>query len=197
METGYVDKKSVKKTYLRLFVIWRCCITFGIKVEYYLLNLKTKITLKGGYIMALIKFPTRTMNTDSVNPFVNSIFDNFFNESFVSDRLVTRVPAVNITETSDAYSIELAAPGLKKEDFKINVDKDLITVSVEKTEESTEEDKVFSKKEYSYTSFSRSFSLPDTVDYNSIDANYEDGVLCLKIGKKEDAIVAKRMIEVK
>jgi len=147
--------------------------------------------------MALIKFPTRTMNTDSVNPFVNSIFDNFFNESFVSDRLITRVPAVNITETSDAYSIELAAPGLKKEDFKINVDKDLITVSVEKTEEYTEEDKVFSKKEYSYTSFSRSFSLPESVDYNNIDANYEDGVLCLKIGKKEEAIVAKRMIEVK
>lgn len=148
--------------------------------------------------MALIKFPNnRTMNTDSVNPFVNSIFDNFFNDSFVSDRLVTRVPAVNITESTEAYSIELAAPGLKKKDFKINVDKDLITVSVEKAEEIKEEDKVYSKKEYSYTSFTRSFSLPDTVDYNNIDANYEDGVLKLTIGKKEEAIVAKRMIEVK
>ena len=148
--------------------------------------------------MALIKFPNnRTMNTDSVNPFVNSIFDNFFNESFVSDRLVTRVPAVNITESTEGYSIELAAPGLKKSDFKINVDKDLITVSVEKAEETKEEDKVFSKKEYSYTSFTRSFSLPETVDYNSIDASYEDGILKLIIGKKEEAIVAKRMIEVK
>lgn len=147
--------------------------------------------------MALIKFPNRAINTDSVNPFVNSVFDNFFNDSFLSDRLVTRVPAVNITESSDAYNIELAAPGLKKSDFKINVDKNLITISVEKKEESTEEDKVFSKKEFSYTSFSRSFSLPDTVDYNSIDANYEDGVLELKIGKKEEAIVTKRQIEVK
>lgn len=147
--------------------------------------------------MALIKFPNRAINTDSVNPFVNSVFDNFFNDSFLSDRLVTRVPAVNITESSDAYNIELAAPGLKKSDFKINVDKNLLTISVEKKEESTEEDKVFSKKEFSYTSFSRSFSLPDTVDYNSIDANYEDGVLELKIGKKEEAIVTKRQIEVK
>lgn len=148
--------------------------------------------------MALIKFPNnRTMNTDSVNPFVNSIFDNFFNESFVSDRLITRVPAVNIQESAESYSVELAAPGLKKSDFKINVDKDLITVSVEKTEETKEEDKVFSKKEYSYTSFTRSFSLPETVDYNNIDASYEDGILKLIIGKKEEAIVAKRMIEVK
>ena len=61
--------------------------------------------------MALIKFPTRTFNTDSVNPFVNSVFDNLFNDSFITDRMVTRVPAVNITETPEAYHIELAAPG--------------------------------------------------------------------------------------
>lgn len=147
--------------------------------------------------MALIKLPTKTLNTDSVNPFVNSVFDNLFNDSFITDRLVTRVPAVNITESTDAYEIELAAPGLDKSDFKINVDKNLITISVEKKEETVEEDKVYSKKEYSYTSFSRSFSLPDTVDYSNIDAAYENGVLKLKIGKKEEAIVAKRLIEVK
>ena len=56
--------------------------------------------------MALIKFPTRTFNTDSVNPFVNSVFDNLFNDSFITDRMVTRVPAVNITETPEAYHIE-------------------------------------------------------------------------------------------
>lgn len=147
--------------------------------------------------MALIKFPNRAINTDSINPFVNNVFDNFFNDSFLTDRLVTRVPAVNITESTDAYNIELAAPGLQKSDFKINVDKNLITISVEKKEQSTAEDKVFSKKEFCYSSFTRSFSLPDTVDYNSIDANYVDGVLQLKIGKKEEAIVAKRQIEVK
>ncbi|MDR2284415.1 MAG: Hsp20/alpha crystallin family protein [Sphingobacterium sp.] len=147
--------------------------------------------------MALIKFPTKTVNTDSVNPFVNSVFDNLFNDSFISDRLVTRVPAVNITETTEAFAIELAAPGLQKSDFKINVDKNIISISVDKVEESASDDKLYSKKEYSYSSFSRSFTLPETVNYSDIDAVYVDGVLQVKIGKKEEAIVAKRLIEVK
>ncbi len=147
--------------------------------------------------MALIKFPTKTVNTDSVNPFVNSVFDNLFNDSFISDRLVTRVPAVNITETTEAFAIELAAPGLQKSDFKINVDKNIISISVDKVEESASDDKLYSKKEYSYSSFSRSFTLPETVNYSDIDAAYVDGVLQVKIGKKEEAIVAKRLIEVK
>lgn len=147
--------------------------------------------------MALIKFPTRTLNTDSVNPFVNSVFDNLFNDSFISDRLVTRVPAVNITETPAAYNVELAAPGLQKSDFQINVDRDIISISVDKKEESEVSEKTYSKKEYSYTSFTRSFTLPDTVDHSNIAAEYTDGVLHVTIGKKEEAIVAKRLIEVK
>ncbi|GHE23122.1 Hsp20/alpha crystallin family protein [Sphingobacterium griseoflavum] len=147
--------------------------------------------------MALIKFPTKTVNSDAVNPYVNNIFDNFFNDSFITDRLVTRVPAVNIFETQDAFHVELAAPGLQKSDFKINVDKNLITISVEKKEEHVSEEKLYSKREFSYLSFTRSFSLPDTVNYNSIDATYTDGVLNVSVGKKEEAIVAKRLIEVK
>jgi len=147
--------------------------------------------------MALIKFPTKTLNTDSVNPFVNSVFDNLFNDSFITDRMVTRVPAVNITETQQAFSIELAAPGLKKSDFKINVDKNVLTISVEKKDEQVIEDKLYSKKEYSYSSFARSFSLPESVNYSSIEATYEDGILGVTVGKKEEAIVAKRLIEVK
>ncbi|MEI5984122.1 MULTISPECIES: Hsp20/alpha crystallin family protein [Sphingobacterium] len=147
--------------------------------------------------MALIKLPGKSYNTDAVNPFVNNVFDNLFNDSFISDRLVTRVPAVNITESPEAFQIELAAPGLKKEDFKINVDKNIISISVEKKEEKVEDGKTYSKKEFSYTSFSRSFTLPEVVDYANIDASYEDGVLAIKIGKKEEAIVVKRLIEVK
>lgn len=147
--------------------------------------------------MALIKFPTKSVNTDGVNPFVNSVFDNLFNDSFITDRLVTRVPAVNITETEDAFAVELAAPGLKKSDFKISVDKNIISIAVDKVEESEVKEKLYSKKEYSYSSFSRSFTLPETVDYSNIDASYEDGILNVKIGKKEEAIIAKRLIEVK
>ncbi|WDF69868.1 Hsp20/alpha crystallin family protein [Sphingobacterium oryzagri] len=147
--------------------------------------------------MALIKFPTKTVNSDVVNPYVNNIFDNLFNDSFITDRLVTRVPAVNIAETEQAFKIELAAPGLQKSDFKINVDKNLISIGVEKKDEQAVEEKLYSKREFSYTSFSRSFTLPETVDYNSIEAAYTDGVLIVSVGKKEDAIVAKRLIEVR
>src|SRR5690606_14300753 len=147
--------------------------------------------------MALIKFPTKSLNTDAVNPFVNTVFDNLFNDNFISDRLVSRVPAVNISETEKSFKIEMDAPGLDKSDFKINVDKNLITISAEKKEEQTSEEKVYSKKEFNYTSFSRSFTLPDTVDYSNIEAAYEGGILVLTLGKKEDAIIAKRLIEVK
>lgn len=147
--------------------------------------------------MALIKFPNRTVNTDAVNPFVNNVFDNLFNDSFLTDRLVTRVPAVNITETDTAYEIDLAAPGLKKSDFKINVDKNIISISAEKHDDKESEEKSYTKREYNYSSFTRSFTLPDTVDYNNIDASYIDGVLKVTIGKKEEAIISKKQIEVK
>ncbi len=147
--------------------------------------------------MALIKFPTKALNTDVVNPFVNSVFDNLFNDSFITDRLVTRIPAVNITEGDKSFTIEVAAPGLEKSDFKINVDKNIISISVEKTEESASTDKIYSKKEFSFNSFTRSFTLPETVDYSNIEAAYVNGVLDVTIGKKEEAIVAKRLIEVR
>lgn len=147
--------------------------------------------------MALIKFPTKSLNTDAVNPFVNTVFDNLFNDNFISDRLVSRVPAVNISESEKSFKIEMAAPGLEKSDFKINVDKNLITISAEKKEETVSEEKLYSKKEFNYSSFSRSFTLPETVDYSNIEAAYEGGILVLTVGKKEDAIIAKRLIEVK
>ena len=147
--------------------------------------------------MALIKFPTKSLNTDAVNPFVNTVFDNLFNDNFISDRLVSRVPAVNISESEKSFKIEMAAPGLDKSDFKINVDKNLITISAERKDEQTSEEKLYSKKEFNYSSFSRSFTLPETVDYSNIEAAYEGGILILTVGKKEDAIIAKRLIEVK
>lgn len=111
--------------------------------------------------------------------------------------MTTRVPAINISETDVAFKIEMAAPGLQKSDFAINVDKDLITVSVEKKEEEVKEEKLYSKKEFSYTSFTRSFALPESVDYNNIDAAYTDGILTITVGKKEEAQIAKRLLEVK
>lgn len=148
--------------------------------------------------MTLIKFPSKVNNSsDLVSPFSNSVFESLFNDSFFTDRLISRVPAVNIVESERDFSIELAAPGLEKSDFEINVDKNIVTISAEVSEQKESKEKVFTKREYSFKSFSRSFTLPDVVDYSNIEATYENGVLTVKIGKKEEAIIAKRLIEVK
>ena len=89
------------------------------------------------------------------------------------------VPAVNITQEKGEYKIELAVPGLKKEDFKIDVDGNMLTISSEKEESNEEQQKKFTRKEYSYSSFTRSFTLPEEVNQDKIEAKYEDGVLKL------------------
>lgn len=144
--------------------------------------------------MTLVKFNNKNR---SVNPFFSDVFDSFFNDAFVADRLATRVPAVNIAETEGEYHIELAAPGLKKEDFKINLDKNVLSISAEKKAENVEEGKKYSKKEYSYNSFVRSFTLPESADQNKIEAEYVDGILKLNVAKKEEAKVQAREIAIR
>jgi HSP20 family protein len=122
-----------------------------------------------------------------------SVFDDYFkpwNEWFDKGGLfggAMNVPAVNITEHKDEYMVSLAAPGLKKEDFKIEVDGNMITISSEKEENKEEKEKKFTRKEYNYSSFSRSFTLPNEIDKEKIDASYEDGVLKLSLPRKEEA----------
>jgi len=145
--------------------------------------------------MTLVKF-NPAKNTSSVNPWFNDVFESVFNDSLLTDRLVSRVPAVNIAETDGDFQIELAVPGLKKEDFKINIDKNVLSISSEKKNENSQEGKKFGKREYSYTSFTRSFTLPETIDHNKIDAAYVDGILRLTIAKKEEAKVQSREIAV-
>jgi HSP20 family protein len=146
--------------------------------------------------MTLVKFANGQKN-QVVNPFFSDVFDSILNDSFLSDKLATRVPAVNIAETENEFQIELAAPGLKKEDFKINLDKNVLSVSADKKTENVEEGKKFSKREYSYHSFTRSFTLPETVDHAKIEAAYTDGILKLSVAKKEEAKFQSREIAVK
>lgn len=147
--------------------------------------------------MALVKFSNGGRRTPQVNRWADDIFAPFFSDSFLGDRFISRVPAVNIAETEDAYEVELAAPGLEKEDFKINVDNDVMTISAEKKTENNSSEKLYSKREYSYTSFTRSFTLPESVDQGKIEAGYKDGVLRVVVAKREEAKVASRLIEVK
>jgi HSP20 family protein len=146
--------------------------------------------------MTLVKFANGQKN-QAVNPFFSDVFGSILNDSFLSDKLATRVPAVNIAETENEFHVELAVPGLKKEDFKISLDKNVLSVSAEKKAENVEEGKKYSKREYSYNSFVRSFTLPETVDYGKIDAEYTDGILKLNIAKKEEAKFQSREIAVK
>lgn len=117
---------------------------------------------------------------------VSNIFDNdlgdFFGKRF-SD------PAANIIESSDSFHLEIAAPGMVKDDFKINLENNILTISVEVEDQKREEGKQYSRKEFYYGSFSRSFTLPKTIDLDNIKADYESGILKITLPKKEEAKV--------
>jgi HSP20 family protein len=122
-----------------------------------------------------------------------AVFDDFFkpwNEWFDNSGFTGRtmnVPAVNITENKDDYMVSLAVPGMKKDDFKIDVEGNMLTISSEKEESKEEKDKKFTRKEYSYSSFSRSFTLPEEINKEKIEAKYEDGVLKIALPRKDEA----------
>lgn len=120
-------------------------------------------------------------------------FDNFFNDFFspVSPWAnpsadVTSTPAANVHETPSAYVLEVSAPGRNKEDFKINLEKDLLTVSYDKKEENRSEDEKTIRREFSFTSFKRSFSLDDKIDASNIQAKYDNGILKIELPKRPE-----------
>lgn len=129
------------------------------------------------------------------NDFFPSILGEIFNDE-VFDKISNRmsVPAVNLVESDNSYEIHMAAPGLKKEDFKISLENKVLTISSEKSTESESSEDKFTRKEYSYSSFSRSFTLPENTDIERIDAKYENGELRLNLPKKEKT--TDRLIEV-
>jgi len=111
----------------------------------------------------------------------------------------TTLPSVNIRENPDAFTVEVAAPGFDKGDFKLELNHDVLTISSEKqVENETKEGEHYSKREFSYQSFTRSFTLPNTADGERIDASYDKGILNVVIPKKEEAKPKpSRMIEIK
>ena len=126
------------------------------------------------------------------NEAVPSVFDDFFkpwNEWFNGGFFgkIQAVPAVNITDNKDDYQVSVAVPGMKKSDFKIDVEGNMLTISSEKEESSEEKDARYTRKEYSYSSFRRSFALPEEVNQEKIEASYQDGVLKVMLPKKDEA----------
>jgi HSP20 family protein len=142
--------------------------------------------------------PERT-TWPSTHPF-HRFFGNDFLDFWDGNSALT-VPSINVREEKDFYEVEMAAPGMAKEDFDIDLDGNLLTISAEKEEENPKENdggKRYSRREYNYSSFSRSFTLPEVADTEKIDASYKDGILHLRVPKKAEAIKNKnRKINVK
>jgi len=134
-----------------------------------------------------------------------SMFDRFFegdlfdwsNHNFSLTN--TTLPSVNIKENTGEFKVEVAAPGFDKGDFKLELNHDVLTISSEKQiENETKEDEHYSKREFSYQSFTRSFTLPHTADSERIDATYDNGILHVSIPKREETkLKSSRMIEIK
>jgi len=143
--------------------------------------------------MTLVNFNNRTRNTA---PYFNNVFDSLFSDAVSKNKMVDKSPNVNIHENESAYVIELAAPGLKKEDFQINLKKDTLSVWAEVKKDENQVAKDFTRKEFDYSSFARSFNLPDTADGDKITAEYKDGILSINISKKDTAKLQHREIVV-
>lgn len=128
------------------------------------------------------------------NMFLPSFWDNFLSKDLMDwgssnfSNTDTTLPAVNVKESDESFEIEVAAPGMTKEDFKVNLENNVLTISSEKREEKKEEEKGrYTRREFSYQSFQRSFTIPENlVEGDKIAAKYCDGLLCISLPKKEE-----------
>jgi HSP20 family protein len=110
----------------------------------------------------------------------------FFDDDFFENSIGT--PPANIVETSKEFKLDLSVPGMKKDDFKIDVEDGVLTITSEREEEKNETEKNYRRREFSYSSFTRTFSLPDNVDENKINAKYDNGMLQITIPKNEMSV---------
>lgn len=131
-------------------------------------------------------------NSNSNFPSLSNWLDDVFNRdlpSVLTSNFNTGItlPKVNIKETTDAFEVEMAVPGLKKSDFKLDVDNDVLSISTEITEEKEDKNDHYTRREFGYSSFKRSFTLPESVDDDKIEAHYKEGILSVILPKKEEA----------
>ena len=133
------------------------------------------------------------------SPFFPALFDEWLsNEWLPSSTLPTKqLPAVNIQETDTSFLLELAAPGVKKEDLQVEVEKDILSISSQ-SDAAAEEDAQYTRKEYGYLSFRRTFTIPESVDSKKIEAQYREGILEGKLPKKKEMLQdAKKSIRIR
>lgn len=141
--------------------------------------------------MTLVKF--RNGNGFTTYPTMQRHFNvpSIFNEAFDkfwAEENSNWLPSANIKERANDYQIELAVPGMEKKDFKIEIENNILSVSAERKEEMNEENEKYTRKEFHFNSFKRSFTLPDSVKHEQIQASYNNGILNLIVPKKEEVI---------
>jgi HSP20 family protein len=124
----------------------------------------------------------------SLSSWVDNFFDNEFGSGFLANfnKGIT-LPAVNIIETAEAYALEIAVPGMKKSDFTIDIDNKVLSISSSKKDTHEESNANYTRREFGYSSFKRTFTLPDTVEEENVSATYEDGILKVYLPKREEA----------
>jgi HSP20 family protein len=138
--------------------------------------------------MAIIKWNRE----DDNSPVFSNIWNNFLNrdmDDFYVNGMTLRTPSVNIIEGKEDFTIEVAAPGLLKEDFSVNIDHNLLTIEAKKELKSESKEERFTRREFCYNTFRRSFTLPESIVQEEIDAKYENGILHIILPKKEEAKV--------
>ncbi|UMB55034.1 Hsp20/alpha crystallin family protein [Lutibacter sp. A64] len=131
-------------------------------------------------------------NSNTNFPTLSTWLDDFFNRDFPSvfnSNFNTGItlPKVNIKETAEAYIVEMAVPGLKKSDFRIDLDNEVLAISTEIKDESEGKDENYTRREFGYSSFKRTFNLPESVNDEKINASYQEGILSILLPKKEEA----------
>lgn len=138
------------------------------------------------------------IRTGNLFPVLPGLIEDFFNRELNDSSLFSwkgmdaTMPAVNIIESNDSFEIEVAAPGMKRENFKIELDNNVLTIAshLEETKEQKDEDRNFTRREFSYKSFQRSFNLPENkVEGDKISARYTDGILHISVPKRDEAKV--------
>ena len=118
---------------------------------------------------------------------VNRAFNDFFNAVPTRPAFSGTLPAVNVKETDDDFQLELAVPGLNKEDFNVKVEEGVLTISAERKNEETEQKEGYTRREFRYANFTRRFTLPESADETTIAAIYTNGILAVTLPKKEEA----------
>ena len=142
--------------------------------------------------MTVVRYKNRVNGEPAFNNLLSDLFPSF--PSMYKDEFRT-VP-VNIRETEHAYVLELAAPGWNKEDFKISLENNLLSVSVDKKEATENKDEKFVRREFSNSSFKRSFTVDEKINADAISAQYVNGVLTLNLPKKEEVKPATKQITI-